>query len=260
MSVFSAPKLRRMRLDKAGAVSTAVVLLVVLVLWDVGVRLSGTSANVLPAPSAIVFEADWSLIFSAATYTTVATLAGFVVGNLTGLVLAIAISASRLVSDLIFPLAITIRSVPIVALAPFITLAFGRGPASSVVVSALIVFFPTLINVILGLRSVPREALELTHVINASAPFTYLKVRLPFTAPAFFSALKIAAPGAVLGVMTAEWIIGGQGLGRLVIQSWLTLNIPTMWGAVALSTAVAAIMFTLVSIAEKLVISWAVRT
>lgn len=259
MSVLG-PSRRKLRLDASSAMSTAVVLLAVLAAWEVAVRFSGTSSNVLPAPSEIVLEADWSLVLSAATYTTVATLAGFVVGNLTGLVLAIGISASRFISDLVFPLAVTIRSVPIVALAPFITLAFGRGPMSSVVVSALIVFFPTLINVILGLRSVPKEAIELTHVINASGPFTYLKVRLPFAAPAFFSALKIAAPGAVLGVMTAEWIIGGQGLGRLVIQSWLTLDLPSMWGAVVLSTAVAAIMFSLVSIAEKLVIGWAVRT
>ncbi|MDQ1130481.1 ABC transporter permease [Microbacterium sp. SORGH_AS_0888] len=239
---------------------TVAVVLAVLVLWQVGVTVAGTSVTVLPGPLAIATQADWGTVLQAAGVTVLSTFLGFLVGNLVGLVLAVVITASRLLSDLVFPLAVFVRSIPIVALAPFLILAFGRGPAASTAVAALIVFFPTLINVILGLRSVPAEAIELTRVINASALFQYVHVRIPFALPAFVSALKISAPSAVLGVMTAEWIVGGAGLGRLVVQSWLTLEVPTMWAGVVLSAVVAWLLFSAVSLTERLLLGWAVRT
>ncbi len=259
MSVLPPVRRRRIRLDARGIAATAAVLVGVLVLWQFGVMLTGTSDNVLPTPLQVVTDADWPIVLAAAGATAVSTLAGFALGNAAGLLLAIAFSASRTITDVAYPLAIAIRSIPIVALAPFITLAFGRAAGAAIVVSALVVFFPTLVNVLLGLRSVPREALELTHVVNASTPFTYLRVRLPYAAPAFFSALKIAAPNAVLGVMTAEWIIGSDGLGRLVIQAWLRLEIPTVWAAVTMSAVVAWLLFTVVAALERLLVGWAVR-
>ncbi len=243
-----------------GPASTAIVVLVVLAIWQFGTWITDTPANVLPGPIQIFTEADWALVLGAALSTVFATLAGFAIGNVLGLLLAILICASRTISDVVYPLAIVVRSIPIVALAPFITLAFGRGAGAAVVVAALIVFFPTLVNVILGFRSVPREGIELMRVMNASVLFTYARLRIPFGMPSFVSALKISAPNAVLGVMTAEWIIGGTGLGRLIIQSWLSLEIPTMWGAVILSAAVAWALFSLVSLAERLLLGWAVRT
>lgn len=257
MSIASTPR-RRVSLPPWSA--TAIVVLIVLVIWQVAVTLLGVSSNVLPTPTEIAVDANWPLVLQAALNTTLATLAGFAVGNAVGLALAVLICASRTFSDIVYPIAVVVRAIPIVALAPFITLAFGRGPGATVVVAALIVFFPTLVNVILGLRSVPTETIELLKVMNASTVFGYVKVRIPFAMPAFVSALKISAPNAVLGVMTAEWIIGGTGLGRLVVQSWLGLDITTMWGAVLLSAVVASVLFSIVSLAERALLGWAVRT
>ncbi|WP_159502082.1 ABC transporter permease [Microbacterium sp. 18062] len=243
-----------------GVVVTVLVVALVLVVWQVATTVAGTSGTVLPGPVAIVAEADWMAVLAAAGVTVLSTFLGFIAGNLLGLVLAIAVTSSRLLSDLVYPLAVFVRSIPIVALAPFLILLFGRGAAASTVVAALIVFFPTLVNVILGLRSVPAEALELTRVINAPTWFQYVHVRIPFALPSFVSALKISAPSAVLGVMTAEWIIGGSGLGRLVIQSWLTLQVPTMWGAVVFSAVVAWLLFSAVGLLERMLLGWAVRT
>lgn len=253
------PRLRR-RVSAPTWLVTTIVVLIVLVVWQVAVSLLGVSTNVLPGPALIAVDANWPLILQAALNTILATLAGFAVGNAVGLALAVLICASRTFSDIVYPIAVVVRAIPIVALAPFITLAFGRGPGATIVVAALIVFFPTLVNVILGLRSVPAETIELLKVMNASTVFGYVKVRIPFAMPAFVSALKISAPNAVLGVMTAEWIIGGTGLGRLVIQSWLGLDITTMWGAVLVSAVVASVLFSIVSLAERALLGWAVRT
>jgi len=251
---------RRRRLGARGAITTAAVVIVILLAWQIGTSVTGTSVTVLPSPTAIITQANWGTVLAAAGATILATLSGFVVGNIVGLLLAIAVTSSRTVSDIVYPFAVLVRSIPIVALAPFIILAFGRGAAATTVVAALIVFFPTLVNVILGLRSVPEEAIELMKIVNASPVFQYVRVRIPFAMPAFVSALKISAPNAVLGVMTAEWIIGGTGLGRLIVQSWLSLDVPTMWGAVVLSAVVAWLLFSLVTLVERLLLGWAVRT
>lgn len=255
----TAPRLRS-RVSAPSWLVTTIVVVIVLAIWQAAVAALQVSPNVLPGPAQIAVGADWPLVIQAALNTVLATLAGFAVGNVVGLALAILICASRTFSDIVYPIAVVVRAIPIVALAPFITLAFGRGPGATVVVAALIVFFPTLVNVILGLRSVPTETIELLKVMNASTIFGYVRVRIPFAMPSFVSALKISAPNAVLGVMTAEWIIGGTGLGRLVVQSWLSLDITTMWGAVLFSALVASVLFTIVSLAERLLLGWAVRT
>ncbi len=259
MTTTAQPALRS-RLSAPSWVVTTTVVLIVLALWQLAVVVLQVSPNVLPGPAQIAVGADWLLVVQAALNTVLATLAGFAVGNIVGLALAILICASRTFSDIVYPVAVVVRAIPIVALAPFITLAFGRGPGATVVVAALIVFFPTLVNVILGLRSVPVETIELLKVMNASTVFGYVRVRIPFAMPSFVSALKISAPNAVLGVMTAEWIIGGTGLGRLVVQSWLSLDITTMWGAVLFSALVASVLFSVVSLVERLLLGWAVRT
>ena len=120
-------------------------------------------------------------------------------------------------------------------------------------------FFPTLINSLQGLNSVSRESMELMKVLNASRVERYVRVRIPASMPAFFSALGFAAPNAGLGVMTAEWSVGG-GLGHLVITSWLSLQMQTMWAAVVLSAVLAAVLFSIVAWVERVVIRWARTT
>lgn len=252
------PQKRRL-VDTRGALITSSALLITLVLWQLAVWIFNIPNFILPSPLLILAEAEWGIVFAAATQTILSVLLGFAVGNLVGFALAVAISASPLLSNIIYPGAIVVRSVPVVALAPFITLAFGRGAMATVVVAAMIVFFPTLINSLQGLKSVSTESMELMKVLNASRLTRYTRLRIPASMPSFFSALRIAAPNAVLGVMTAEWIVGG-GLGHLIITSWLALRMPTMWGAVIASAVIAALLFSLVALAERFVIGWAKTT
>ncbi|MFF2330585.1 MULTISPECIES: ABC transporter permease [unclassified Streptomyces] len=249
---------RALRRLREPLVSASVFVLAILV-WEAAVRISGTPDYALPAPSLIASTADWTGVLSAARDTIGSVLWGFVVGNAAGLLLALLISASPLLAAVLYPLALTVRAVPVVALAPFITLVAGRGSAPTVVVAALIVFFPTLVNVLLGLRSVEREALELMHVLNCGTATVYWRVRLPAALPAFFDSLRIAAPSAVLGVMTAEWLIGGDGLGKLVISTALSQDTATMWGAILASSLVAGVVYAAVTLAERRLLPWAVR-
>lgn len=250
---------RRRLVTPTSALISLGVLAAAVVVWQLAVWIFRIPSFILPAPSDIALQADWGTALSALAQTALSTAAGFVAGNIVGYVGALLISSSRTASSIIFPGALVLRSIPVVALAPFITLAFGRGPAATVVVAALIVFFPTLINSLQGLNSVSAESMELMKVLNASRLQAYARVRIPASLPSFFSALRIAAPNAVLGVMTAEWIVGG-GLGHLVITSWLALQMQTMWSAVVLSAILAAALFSIVAVLERTAITWARTT
>jgi NitT/TauT family transport system permease protein len=248
-------------LQRSGSIASSVgVLAAVLVIWEIAVRLLGVAEFTLPAPSAIVQKADWGMVLTGTGSTAVAVVLGFAVGNAAGLALAVLIAASRSVASVVYPVTLSLRSIPVIALAPFITLAFGRGLLATVIVAALIVFFPTLVNVVLGLRSVEREALELMRVLNCSPVDVFRRVRLPAAMPAFFAALRIAAPSAVLGVMIAEWVIGRPGLGQVILTQALALETPTMWGAIFASTLLAGVAFGIVALAERLLIPWAVSS
>lgn len=242
---------------RGAAVPTALTLAVVLVLWQVAVPLFDVPVYVLPSPWAIAVHADWAAILAASRSTSVGVVLGFVGGNLLGFVLAALIAWSAAAASVLYPIGLSLRSVPIIALAPFITLAVGRGVSATTLVAGLIVFFPTLVNVLAGFRSVEREALELMKVLTAGKRDVFVMVQFPAALPLFFDALKIAAPTAVLGVMTAEWVIGGDGLGQLILTESLALNGETMWGGIVVSAVIAGIAFSLVSIAERLLIPWA---
>lgn len=240
----------------ASSLRAIVGLVVVVVLWQLLVTWRNIPTYVIPAPLEILTEADWPAVVSASANSLVAIVLGFVLGNVAGFLLAVAAASSLVASGIVQPLSLTLRSIPIIAIAPLLTLLFGRGIGVVVVVGALIVFFPTLINMLIGLRSTEREALELMRILDCSGPQVFWMVRLPSSMPYLVASLKIAAPAAVLGVMVAEWIVGGNGLGQLVLRSSMTIEYPTMWAAVIASAILAGVMFAAVVLLERVLIPW----
>src|SRR5712691_8804287 len=112
-------------------------------------------------------------------------------------------------------MAIALRSVPFVALAPVLVIWLGNGLAPKIVIASLVCFFPTLVNMTRGLRSVDPEALELMYSLSANRWQVLWRLRWPSALPFLFSALKISAAGAVLGAVVAEWIGSDLGIGYL---------------------------------------------
>ena len=243
-------------LAPAASLRAVLGLVVVVALWQLLVTWRDIPTYVIPSPWEIVSGADWAAVVSASANSLVAIILGFVLGNIAGFVLAVIAASSIIASGIVQPLSLTLRSIPIIAIAPLLTLLFGRGIAVVVVVGALIVFFPTLINMLIGLRSTEREALELMRILDCSAPQVFWMVRLPSSMPYLVASLKIAAPAAVLGVMVAEWIVGGNGLGQLVLRSSMQIEYPTMWAAVIASAALAGLMFAVVALLERVLIPW----
>jgi ABC-type nitrate/sulfonate/bicarbonate transport system permease component len=238
--------------------TSVVVVLVLVVVWVVAQRLSGLDRALFPTPGDVVDAAveHPGELWSAARTTLVGAMGGFVVGNLAGVLLALLVARSVLASRLVLPLAIGIRVIPVIALAPLLTLVLGRGLATVVTVAALLVFFPTLINGVLGLRSVTADQVDMLRMVNASSWQIFRRLRLPAAMPSLFAAFQVAAASSVLGAMLAEWVASGNGLGYLILRSSFSFEVGLMWAAVILATLITVGAATLTAFVGRRVVGW----
>jgi sulfonate transport system permease protein len=181
--------------------------------------------------------------------------AGYVVGMLAATVAAVVVVLSPAVEQAVMPVAIALRSIPLVALTPLIALLFGRGFWGVTVVVGLVTFFPTLVNVGVGLRSAPALACDVVRAAGGESLMAIRKVRIPYAIPALFASARIAAPAAIGGATLAEWLATGKGLGSLLVISYSASDFNTLWSGAVLIVAVSVGLYSLVGMVEGLVIA-----
>lgn len=194
-------------------------------------------------------------LFSALGVTIRDAALGYVGGTVAAIAMALAAVMRRSVGQTVMPLAIALRSVPLVAMVPIITLVIGQGVLSVTVIAGIVTFFPTLVNVTQGLRSAPSSAADLFSAYGASELDVLRKARLPYALPAIFASARIAAPGALLGAILAEWLATGQGLGDLMVTSSSTANYSMLWAGVVAITIVSILLYNAVSAVERPVVA-----
>jgi NitT/TauT family transport system permease protein len=236
----------------------ALGVLLLLGLWEWAVRALSVPVYLLPAPSVIWAQVriDAALLWRNLQPTLIEAAGGFVLGNAVAILLAALFVHSPAVQRALFPLAIGLRTVPLVAITPLLLVWLGGGYAPKVVIAALISFFPTLVNMTRGLSALDRQALDLLHTLSASPWQVFWKVRWPSSLPYLFSALKIAATSCVLGAVIAEWIGADRGLGYLVVASTFEFKIARLWATVAVTSALALAAFLAVVLAERVFVPW----
>ncbi|MCY4261496.1 MAG: ABC transporter permease [Rhodobacteraceae bacterium] len=229
-----------------------------LLIWEIGVHLFQVPAYIAPTPSDVghVLIKEWSLLMKNFWPTFLESILGFLFGNTAAILIAIAFVHSRLVERAFFPIAVFINTIPILAIAPILVLIFGAGLTAKVVIAALICFFPTLVNMVRGLQAVSPQAFELARILSASQSEIFWKIRLPSSLPFLFSALKIAATTCVIGAIVGEWIGADVGLGALIIDSTFNFRSSLLYATVFLSSGLSVMLFTMVIVAEKLIVRW----
>lgn len=250
------------------ALYAVATLTIVLLLWQGVVSLTGISPYVAKGPAEV-----WAFLFvdgdepgSAAAHrdalapllaqTLQDAALGFVVGILAAVALAILFSLSRGVEAGVMPLALLLRSVPLVALAPVIILITGRGsPASVAVIGSIVVLFPALASVLFGLSRAHPESLDLIHVYGGSRLTALRKVNIPGALPSLFAAARVSVPGAVTGALLAEWLSTGQGIGGMIQKFNASARFEELWASVAVITLVTLALYNLVQIVESAVLS-----
>ena len=227
-------------------------------IWEAWVRLRDVPEYLVPAPSAIAGRlAEDPTFFARQGFITLyGALAGFGLGATVAILLAVLMAHSRFLERSLFPLAIMVKVTPIVAIAPLLAIWFGFGLMPKLFITALIVFFPVMVNAVVGFRSVNPWALELLHSLAASPWEVFLKLRLPSSLPYLFAAFKVSIPLSVIGAVVAEWFSGQEGLGRVIQVSDSNLDMPTAFGAI-ISLAVMGIgLYLIISFLERRLLFW----
>jgi NitT/TauT family transport system permease protein len=235
-----------------------VFLVLVLVGWEAVTQFFKVPVYLLPAPSLIARAAiDHSAGLVRDTLTTLfEAVAGFCLANILGLTLAVVFAYSKTFERAVYPYAIALKTTPIVALAPLLVLWLGTGIGSKIVCSAVICFFPILVNATRGLRDVDEEALDLFRSLAATGPQTFFKLRLPHALPAIFSALKISSSLSIVGSIVGEFVGAQAGLGYLIIVSSYHLESDMMFAAVLAAAACGVAFFVIVSLCERWLVPW----
>ena len=208
--------------------------------------------------------------------TLSAALLGFFAGNLVAILFALLFTYVKPLEKAFMPVFLVIRSIPLVAITPlllrlrytlsdmaavqdsaFLNALFGSGQVVKMLVVVLIVFFPTMVNVHEGLKSVSAQEMELMKSLNASGWQIFLHLRVFRALPMTFSAFKIASASSVLAVTVAEWLGSDRGLGFIMSQgATASLDARHVWGSIIIIVAFALLFYAAVSALEKLLLPW----
>jgi ABC-type nitrate/sulfonate/bicarbonate transport system permease component len=180
---------------------------------------------------------------------------GYVAGIVLATVVASIFVLQRPVEQTFMPLALVLRSVPLIAMAPLITLVFGRDIAAVTVIGGIVCFFPALVNIMYGLRACPQSSLDLMESYGASKLTTLRKVLVPAAMPSIFASLRINVPAAIIGALLAEWLATGKGSGAEMLTVVNTFDYGELWAAVVLVTLVSVVLYSVVSAVEAAVLS-----
>jgi ABC-type nitrate/sulfonate/bicarbonate transport system permease component len=196
-----------------------------------------------------------SLVGSGLGRTLADAGAGFAVGLVLAVVVALVFVLSSGVERSMLPIAVVLRSVPLVAMTPVLTLVFGRGLLGTTVISGMVVFFPALVTIAFGLRSTSKQASDLCRAFGASSGQVARKVMLPSALPALFASARIGVPSALIGAMLAEWLATGKGLGYAMLQDISTFEYDHLWSAVVVLTLVSVVLYYAVAALEAVVLA-----
>jgi ABC-type nitrate/sulfonate/bicarbonate transport system permease component len=238
-----------------------VSLVVIVLLWIVFLKVFTIDPLVAKSPLAVATYllrgpdagAHRHLVLAGLARTLLDAGLGFAAGLAAAVVVALAFVLARPVEQALLPVAVVLRSVPLVALTPLLTLVFGRGLLGTTVISGLVVFFPALVTMTFGLRSTSRQTVELCRAYGAGAWSVARRVMLPSSVPALFASARVGLAGSLIGALLAEWLATGEGLGEVMIKAPNTFDYDSLWAAVAALTAVSLLAYNLVAAVESVV-------
>jgi NitT/TauT family transport system permease protein len=232
--------------------------LLLLLIWQIGVVYFEVPSYIAPTPLAVfyTFGESGPVLWQNFVPTALESIGGFLIGNVVAILLAIAFVHNKLVEDAFYPIAVFIKSIPILAIAPILVLLLGTGYSPKVAIAALICFFPTLVNMVRGLKSASQQELELMRMLSASKSEIFWNVRVYRSLPYLFAALKIAASSCVIGAIVGEWIGSNIGLGTLIIDATFNYRSSLLYATIFLSSGLSVAFFVLVGIMERMIITW----
>jgi len=236
----------------------ALIVLVLLGVWESYVRLWAVPKWLLPAPSLIAMTliVSWELLLDHTLVTLLEVVVGFAVALLCGVPLACGMALSRTLERALYPFVIASQMVPIIVIAPLLLIWVGYGLTPKVIVVALTAFFPIVVNMADGLKSVDPDMVNLLRTMGASRWQIFVKVQVPTSLPFLFSGLRVAMAVSVIGAVIGEWMGSSQGLGYLMIRSKPQFLTERVFAAIVILSVMGMALFVLVGVVEKFAIPW----
>jgi len=242
----------RRRLLPVGAIA------LFLLLWWQAVEQFDIKPFIAPSPVAVaaVLVERFGMLMTNLAPTAIEAVLGFLLGNIAAISLATVFVYRKTAEEALFPIAVMVNTIPVVAKAPILVLLLGNGMEPKIAIAAIICFFPTLVNMTRGLRDVRAEQLELMRILSATPREVFFRIRVPNALPYLFSALKIAASTAVIGAIVGEWIGSNVGIGALIIQATYNFDSPLLYATIVVGSTFSALFFGVISLAERHLLRW----
>ncbi len=235
------------------------VFVVGLVVWEVWVNVRDVPAYLYPSASEVGSELlaeGPSLAADDLRWTMIEAVLGFLLGSFAAVLTAIVFVHAKFIERVLFPWAIVLQTVPIVAVAPLLTIWFGFTLQPKVIIAALICFFPVLVNTTKGFRAISSQALELMRILSATRWSIFWRLRVPSSLPYVFAGLKVASTLSVIGAIVAEFTGADRGIGFVIIQASYRLDTRLMFAGIALSSAAGVVFFNVIGALERLALRW----
>jgi NitT/TauT family transport system permease protein len=231
-----------------------------IVVWELAVRGLEIQRFLLPPPTSIfgALVEEWPSLSAAGLRTPFEAAGGFVIGLVAGVVVALATARFTFARTTLMPFAVAANAVPIVAFAPIMNNWFGlTSPLSKMMIVAMLVFFPVMINTVRGLTSADAATLELMRSYAATEGEVFRKVRVPAAMPYFFTALKIGATLSIIGAIVGEYFGGAPVvLGRIIVENAAFLRFSVAWAAIIIGAAVGIAVYLAIVAIERVVMPW----
>ncbi|NOY98269.1 MAG: ABC transporter permease [Chloroflexi bacterium] len=228
--------------------------------WWLATRLAGLPSFILPSPGDVWVRFLRTLIDGSLLRHTWVTLQEVLLGLLAGTASATALgyllAKSRLFERILAPYLVASQAVPVVAIAPLLIIWFGPGMFSKVLICALIVFFPVLVNTVVGVRAVPIALYELMHSLRATRWQILRHLEVPAALPVFLGGLRIGAALSVIGAVVGELIGSDQGLGFLINVGRGQYDTALVFVAIFALVALALALYGAVTMLENYLLKW----
>lgn len=223
------------------------LLLVFLAVWEAICRSSGISELVLPAPS-VILRTLWSglatgYLLPHIWLTSAEMLLGLASGCIVGFLCGIVLGESEFLRRILYPYIIASQVVPKLALVPLFIVWFGFGMTSTVVITALICFFPLLENTMTGIHHIDPQKRELFRMLGATRIQTLVRLKIPAGLPVILAGVRVAVVLALVGAVVAEFIAGRAGLGAMIIASQGMMDSPLMFALLVVITLVGVVFY-----------------
>lgn len=236
----------------------SIIVLPAIGLWEILVRVFQVPIYLLPSPSHIFITLidNLGFYFEASALTLFEALSGLILGLFAGVFGATILGLWPRMERGVMTLAILVKSTPLIAIAPLLTIWLGFGLMPKIIITGLLTFFPVLVNVLSGFRSTDVALLDTFRSWHASPWEVFINARAPSSLPHLFAALKVTAPLALIGAVVAEWTGASGGLGRTMWLAYTNLNLPFLFAAVFILAAMGIGLYTLVVLIERKALFW----